>query len=417
MKHIARRIACAILALMILGGGMAMGEGTYYNEHAGEGWYREMLQKGVLALGNNVRLKKLIARAQAGERITVATIGGSITEGAGAKNYKECYAGRFFRGFAARYGQDGGKNVYLVNAGVGGTPSPFGLMRYQRDIVDRVKDPDGLPDLVVIAFAVNDWGEPTQHRAYESLVKTILQQPNDPVVILLFAVFRDGFNLQGEIKKIGERYDLMMVSIKDAAYPHVGKEWTKEEFFSDAYHPTAMGHGVMADCLLYAVESAAARETDEADISLDVSPAYGTDFMNLVTLYGSGEYPADITLDRGGFAKDDLNSYTNVPVGRVGGINFSRESGDPNVPLTFKGTFKKLLIAWRAVNSSIFGEAEIVVDGQVKRTLKGGSDKWGQSEVILVVDGKESREHTVEIRMAEGSETKRFTITALSYVP
>ena len=214
MKHIARRIACAILALMILGGGIAMGEGTYYNEHAGESWYREMLQKGVLALGNNARLKKLIARAQAGERITVATIGGSITEGAGAKNYKECYAGRFFRGFAARYGQDGGKNVYLVNAGVGGTPSPFGLMRYQRDIVDRVKDPDGLPDLVVIEFAVNDWGEPTQHRAYESLVKTILQQPNDPVVILLFAVFRDGFNLQGEIKKIGERYDLMMVSIK-----------------------------------------------------------------------------------------------------------------------------------------------------------------------------------------------------------
>ena len=49
-------------------------------------------------------------------------------------------------------------NVKLVNAGVGGTPSTFGLMRYQRDVVERVTDPDGLPDIVIIEFSVNDWG-------------------------------------------------------------------------------------------------------------------------------------------------------------------------------------------------------------------------------------------------------------------
>ena len=418
MKNACRRAVCLLMAAMILGGSLAMSEAEYYSMQGNEAWYQEMLEKGILAPGNNYRLKKVIERAQAGEEITVATIGGSITEGAGASNYKECYASRFFRGFAARYGKDGGQNVRLVNAGVGGTPSPFGLMRYQRDVVDRVKDPDGLPDLVVIEFAVNDWGEPTKHKAYESLVKTILQQPNAPAVILLFAVFQNGFNLQNEIRFIGMRYDLMMVSIKDAAFPHVGQEWTAKQFFHDEYHPTSFGHGVMADCLLYAVETAAAREADAEDVDPEsVKPVYGDDYMGLITLYGSGEYPENVTLDRGGFAHDDANSYTNFPVGRVGGINFSKESGDPNTPLTFKATFKKLLIAWRATNSNLFGEAELLVDGAVMRTVKGAPDKWGQSEVVLLWNKKEAQEHTVEIRMKEGSENKRFTITAISYVP
>jgi hypothetical protein len=67
--------------------------------------------------------------------------------------------------------------VRFVNAGVGGTPSTFGLMRYQRDIADRVQDADGLPDLVIVEFSVNDYQEPTGHRCFESLVKTILSQP------------------------------------------------------------------------------------------------------------------------------------------------------------------------------------------------------------------------------------------------
>ena len=412
MNRVIRRIICGMLIMVLLGGCMAMGENSYYAKDSGTEWYQALLQDGIMQVGNNYRLKRVIERAQAGENITVATIGGSITEGAGADIYQECWASRFFRGFAARFGTD--KNVYLVNAGVGGTGSPFGLIRYQRDVVDRVKDEDGLPDLVVVEFAVNDWQEPTNHRCYESLVKTILEQPNEPTVILLFSVFKTGFNLQDEIRKIGETYDLMMVSIKDAAFGHVGKEWTEKEFFHDEYHPTSMGHAVMADCLLAAVDTAAAKDTDAADIDLNAAPAYATDFMGLKTIYGEGGYP-DIILERGGFAHDDEDSYKNLPVGRVCGVNFCHKEKDGNEPLRITFTFRKLLIAWRATNDSKYGEAEILVDGNVKRTLKGTSGSWGQSEVILLWDAKEAAEHTLEIRMANGSENRRFTITAIGY--
>ena len=412
-----KRIVSLMLAVFYLGWSMAMAENTYFYGGADAEWYQAMLRDGIMNLGNNRRLKDVIRRAQAGEEITVATIGGSVTEGAGAARYEECYAARFAQGFAARYGADGGQNVHLVNAGVGGTASTFGLMRYQRDVVDRCKDADGMPDVLVIEYSVNDYQEPTKHRCFESLVKTALSQPNRPAVILLFAVFRGGFNLQDELKKIGFTYDLMMVSIKDAAFPHVGKEWTPEAFYFDEYHPTSLGHGVMADCLLAAVEAANAAETSEQDIDLDVAPAYGVDYMGLITLYGGGDWPDTVTVERGGFAHNDNQSYANKPIGRVCGKNFCHWETDPDEPLRVTGKFKKLLIAWRASGESKFGAAEIVVDGKVKQTLSGGQGKWGQSEVVMIWDSKtDAEEHTLEIRMAEGSGNKRFTITAIGIV-
>ena len=76
------------------------------------------------------------------------------------------------------------------------------------------------------------------------------------------------------------------------------------------------------------------------------------------------------------------------------------------------GVFRKCLIAWKAAAEDTYGAAEVLVDGKLKTILRGGKGKWGQSEVVLVLDGAEAAEHTVEIRVTE--EGKRFTITAVS---
>ena len=406
MKNLKRWISL-MLGWMILTGGMAMGE------FAGTEWYREALKASEMRLGNNVRLKKVIERAQAGEMITIGTMGGSITEGANAATYDECWARRFAVRFGNTYGVNNGSNVTLVNAGVGGTPSAFGYMRFQRDIVDRVpaEDLDGYPDLVVIEFAVNDWGEPTGHRCFESMVKEVLQQPNEPAVIILFSTRDDGWNVQGELRKIGDTYDLMMVSLVDGIYPHVGHELSKEDYFADEYHPNSTGHRMMCDCLMQAVADAAGRETDAADISLDVSPAYGTDFMGLKTLYAGSETEG-FTVVRGGFDSTDVNSYKNRPVGWVCGKNYFHDMYNSEEPLTVTGTFSKCLIAWKASAEESFGEAEVLVDGKVVTTLKGGPGKWNQSEVALVLDEAEAAEHTLEIRVTDPA--KKFTVTAIS---
>ena len=403
-----KRWAAALAVLVMLCAGTAKGEENTVYEYE---WYRQALKDSVMSTGNNARLKKVIERARQGEEITVATIGGSITEGAAARTYPECWAVRFATRFGMAFGIEEGANVRLVNAGVGGTPSPFGYMRYRRDVVDRVpaEDPDGLPDLVVIEFSVNDWEEPTGHRCYESMVKEILDAPNEPAVILLFAVFRNGFNLQQDLRKIGDRYGLMMVSIKDGIYGHIGKELKQEGFFADEYHPTSLGHRIMTDCLMQAVRDAADADTDEP-ADMDVKPVYGTDFMGLKTVFGDTETDG-FTVERGGFRSTDMNSYRNGPVGWVCGKNFFHDAGDPAEPLKITGVFRKCLVAWKAASDPAFGTAVILLDGRAVRTLRGGEGKWGQSEVVLALDEREAAEHTLEIRVTE--EGKKFTVTAV----
>ena len=404
-----KRLAAVLTALTLLCACTAWGEEkkTMFEKE----WYLQAARDSVMSTGNNARLKKVIDRARSGEQITLATIGGSITEGAGASRYNECWAYRFCESFGKAYGTDGGTNVHLVNAGVGGTPSPFGYMRYNREIVGRVpaEDADGLPDVVVIEFSVNDWQEPTNHRCYESMVKEILEAPNEPAVILLFAVFRNGFNLQDDLKKIGYNYGLTMVSIKDGFYGHIGKKIKPEGFFADEYHPTSLGHRIMTDCLMQAVADVAEAEPDEPQ-DIDVKPVYGTSFKGLKTIFGDTE-TTEYTVERGGFPGSDSGSYRNGPVGQACGKNFFHNTKDPAEPLKVTGVFRKCLVAWKASADASFGTLEILVDGKVKKTVRGGEGKWGQSEVVLVLDDKEAAEHTLEIRVKE--EGKKGTITAI----
>lgn len=80
-----------------------------------------------------------------------------------------------------------------MKAGVGGTPSELGVIRYERDIL---RDGAVTPDIVVVEFAVNDEGDETKGNCFESLCLKILSASNQPAVILLFSVFVNDWNLQ-----------------------------------------------------------------------------------------------------------------------------------------------------------------------------------------------------------------------------
>ena len=59
--------------------------------------YQEMLRKSLMQTGNNHRIKRTVEKARRGEDVTVAFIGGSITQGAGAIPINnQCYAWKTF---------------------------------------------------------------------------------------------------------------------------------------------------------------------------------------------------------------------------------------------------------------------------------------------------------------------------------
>ncbi|MGN1146067.1 MAG: hypothetical protein ACI4R5_06415, partial [Acetatifactor sp.] len=96
-------------------------EGTQSEENQAEAeasevdWYEEMLEASVLSVGTNGRLERVLERMKQGEKISVAAIGGSVTEGAGADKIEESYMDRFFAYLQNTYSQ---ADLTYVNAGL-----------------------------------------------------------------------------------------------------------------------------------------------------------------------------------------------------------------------------------------------------------------------------------------------------------
>ena len=111
---------------------------------------RIIINNSVLSKGSPDRFTKVFEKAKNGEEITVAYIGGSITEGYTVKP-EECWAYLTHKQLCEKYPA---AKINYVNAGLSGTPSTLGLIRTDRDVIA----PFGAPDIVFIEFAVNDDG-------------------------------------------------------------------------------------------------------------------------------------------------------------------------------------------------------------------------------------------------------------------
>ena len=225
------------------------GESSIEDTRTKEEIYNDMIARSFLSAGNNYRVKKVLEKARNGEDVLLAYIGGSITEGANATD-ATCYVSKSYDGFVELTGSGEKGNVSFINSGLGGTSSELVIMRYDRDIVELA---GRKPDIVFIEFSVNDWQEPTDGEAFESLIRRIYGAENEPAVVLVFAVFKSRWNMQSNYIPLGKIYNLPMISILDAVVPALDEEHTLSEdlFFSDIYHPTQYGHMIMADCSYY----------------------------------------------------------------------------------------------------------------------------------------------------------------------
>jgi GDSL-like Lipase/Acylhydrolase family len=385
--------------------------------------YQAMIRKSLLSKGNNQRLKAAIEKAERGEDITIAYIGGSITQGAGAKPiHTHSYAYLSYLKFREMFGKDDGKNVHFVKAGVGGTPSELGMIRYERDIL---RDGKVEPDVVIVEFAVNDAGDETNGICYESLCLKILASKNKPAVILLFSVFENDWNLQDRLSPVGKYYDLPMVSVKDAVVEQFrltkeeGNILTKRQFFYDIYHPTNDGHTVMADCLTYLFSETKKSISDQEDIQIDKSPVIGNCFKD-VQLLDRKDNRLDAKINMGGFWEtDDELQMVEMDANPFGTPQFpnnwmhTTSSGNESFKMTINS--RSLILVFKDSGNSKFGIADIFVDGQQIKTADPHEVNWTHCNAVILYQEKACREHQVEIKMASNHEDKCFTILGFGY--
>ncbi|MBK5261196.1 MAG: SGNH/GDSL hydrolase family protein [Peptostreptococcaceae bacterium] len=383
--------------------------------------YVEMVSKSCISTGNTLRVKKALLHSQRGEDVTIAFIGGSITQGAGAvPNQTECYAYKFYRWFQQRYCSDPTKCHY-IKAGIGGTSSELGLVRYEKDI-----EQFGLiqPDIVFVEFAVNDNGDETEGVCHESLIATILKKKWNPAVIMVLSVFANDWNLQDRLIPIGKRYHVPMVSILDAVVPQFHPKntadcvITKRQYFYDMFHPTNEGHTIMADCLKHLFVSIDRQETTATDINLEISPAIGREYIHMHYV-DRAVSDKNVLINIGGFSQVDRDLQA---VERDKGSKLipqfinnwmydkNSEGGDYNIDLNCHALF----LIMKDSGNQDFGKVPIFVDGKYFKIIDPLLVGWTHCNAILVIPYKRIlTHHVVSLHMVDTS--KCFTILGWSW--
>ena len=395
--------------------------------------YCAMIAKSLMNLGNTYRIRKAIEKAKAGKSVTVAYIGGSITQGAGATPINtECYAYKSYQLFQNRFAS--GNNVKFIKAGVGGTPSELGMLRFDRDVLrDGEK-----PDIVIVEFAVNDEGDETKGDCYESLVRKILKLDWNPEVVLLFSVFANDWNLQERLRPVGDLYDLPMVSIRDAVVEQFtrkeGRVLTKNQFFYDMFHPSNIGHTIMADCLQYLFERCELREharldafenglTEEGMLlqRLKLEPVIGGSFENVRLMDKKDVYEGAV-IETGDFTATDqelqsvemddaLNLTPEFPYNWMyDGTKTDAEA------FTLRMNCKALVLIFKDSGEVDVGKAEVFVDGVHVLTADPHINNWQHCNAAILFNNENSEEHTVKIEIAKEDIDKKFTILGFGYV-
>lgn len=357
--------------------------------------YEKMVDRSLLSTGNMTRMADVFQKAQNGEDITVAYIGGSITEGynAGTTEFYAKTCTDLLQGYFPDI------TVTGVNAGISGTPSLLGNLRLERDVLSAD------PDIVFVEFAVNDGQEADYKNAYESLVRTLLTQDKDIAVVLLFTVLDSGYTCQEHMSKIGANYDLPMISVHDSVYEEIeAGSMTWQDYSNDQSHPNAYGHKCITDFVdnyYQKVLPVVAENVGEVSKELP-DPVFSGKYMNMH--YMDSATMDGVELD--GFEQNDTHgSFHNGWMYR----------GTDGGSMKFTVDCSVLEMVFKANNSEKFGTADIYVDGEkVKSVVSNMSDGWNNPVTAYLIDDDSSAEHTVEIRM-EGGITQAFFVMAFGY--
>lgn len=394
--------------------------------------YSSMVKKGVFSTGNNARIKATIAKAREGKDVSLAYIGGSITEGGGYKPNSACYAEVSAVAFAKKYGKDGGKNVHFINAGMSGTPSDIGVVRYNRDVIDRLPEGSDHPDVLFVEFAVNDSGCESKGGAYEGLIRQALKSGS--AVVLVFSVFQ-GLNTveENNYRKYATAYDLPVVSTGNAIRDLYSSEgFNKKEFetwfYNDSLHPNANGYKLMADCILELVDRCDKEEaeldniTDVDAIKAVTSDLYtGIKMIDCTTTADSDK--AIGMIKKGSFdSKDSASpSFQYTYKGQAGAKWFPENWMHPAKPtsddsLVFDVNCQTFMLVYKESSEKAYGKANLYVDGVKKATLSCfNSSGWNNGKVYIAVKDTKSAMHRIQLKMADGNESKKFTLYAVGY--
>ncbi|MCQ2496420.1 MAG: SGNH/GDSL hydrolase family protein [Lachnospiraceae bacterium] len=354
---------------------------------------------------DNAALAAVMKKAEKGEKVTIACIGGSITQGtittgssdAALGLERNCYANIFFDWWKSTFPNT---EIVTVNAGIGATDSYLGVHRVEADVLSYN------PDLVLIEFSVNDENDIYHKRTYENLVRKLLIRDNAPAAMLLFMAQSNGATAQNQHQLVGFNYKLPMVSYYALITSWLdNNRYTEKELSGDVTHPSVLGHAVVGEILwkyLNKVYASLDEYTSpyEVPASLVNKPLTKEIYINASLLSAKDITPDSI---EGFELTNNLSPWS--------------DSWETNTDgsITFTAEFRNLGLLYRKYVNVNPGKYDVYIDGEFIKSLdsdfKGGWGSYAYSEEVFTSD--KSTSHTVEIRKNPDSAGADFAVNRL----
>lgn len=328
---------------------------------------------------DTTRLYNVFLKALHGDTVTLAYLGGSITQGYAASTEANRWVNRVTAWWQAKFPS---AHFKMINAGIGGTGSDIGMFRLQRDVLKYN------PDLVIVEFSVNDAQGTWATTSMEGLIRQLQKAPGHPAVMMLMLKQSNGTTAKASHEIIGNYYKVPMISFADLIDAAVSQDGISlESIFVDGLHPNDVGMQYIATFI-----------TDELEkVYLNVPD---TNQMLTVDTVIPNPYVTD-TYDR-------TYMYTNstlVPETSTGWVNSGTGwmAKNPGDEIVFEVEGNSIAVLFSKHNNTQWGAAEMWVDDYPHKTFEAyWTQTWGPATVFgMVQDQLPDGKHKLHIKISE----------------
>ena len=367
--------------------------------------------QGVANPGYIWNIKEVMRRAEAGEKLTIGFIGGSITQGSLSSTPQKCYAYLVYKWWVDTFPE---AEFKYVNAGIGGTTSQFGVARAEDDLLAAK------PDFVIAEFSVND--ESTEHfeETYEGLVRKILSSEFHPALMLVHNVcYNNGASAELVHSRIARHYNLPSVSMQSTLYKALlNCRFDNRRITPDDLHPNDCGHELVSMVITKRLEEI--KNTVKAEYE---TAKTANKFLNSASLTNksnqSGTLPAPLTAN----AYEDSVRYRNdnsTPVldGFTADTSEQRDITDcfkkgftaskKGAGITFMVSGSCIAVQFRKTINKPAPIAAAIIDADESNAVKldaNFDETWGDKlELYTLLEHGENKEHTVQIKITEAGD-------------
>lgn len=354
----------------------------------------QMYKDSLYRVGNTQRIREKIAKAQSGETVNIAYLGGSITAGGSSSTRANCYANLSCNYFSDTFGS----NVNYINAGMAGTSSVVGNLRVDNDVFAKNAD------IIFIEFAVNDQDGERFQKSYEALIKKCLSQENAPAVIPITLCTESGGSCQSWMAKIAENYDLPLISGKNAienAMKAGTMSWN-DYGSGDNIHPGDGGHKLIADCIGYYYRQALRSENNSDEYTITDKTVFGAEYSTAKLM---------TVAEMQNLSKGSWNSGTNNSQYSANGFTFSKNG---NEPLKFTVEGKGIMLLFQSNSNSSMGAVNVTVNGKTNTVDSNLQWTWGG------LDGNvgyyQSQSGTLEVSISMKDPSKTFVLYGIAVI-